>query len=65
MAIGRDPKNIRIGVINEEINLSNCPNYTYTHNNNCFLNDKMYGSCQLVYQLHKRTYKVVSLVQNK
>jgi len=58
MAIGRDPKNIRVGIINEEIDLRNCANYTYIHNNNCFLDEHMYGSCQLIYQLHKRTYKI-------
>lgn len=62
MAIGRDPKNIRIGIINDEIDFRSCANFTYKHNNNCFLNEKMYGSCQLIYQLHKRTYKIVSLV---
>ncbi|KAF0735964.1 ABC transporter G family member 23-like, partial [Aphis craccivora] len=58
MAIGRDPKNIRIGIINEEIDLRDCANFTYKHNNNCFLNEKIYGSCQLIYELHKRTYKI-------
>lgn len=62
MAIGRDPKNINIGIINEEIDLRNCIHFTYKHNNNCFLDEKMYGSCQLIYQLNKRTYKIVSLV---
>jgi len=59
MAIGRDPKNIRIGIINEEINLRDCANFTYNHNS-CLLNENIYGSCQLIYQLHKRTYKIVS-----
>ncbi|VVC25635.1 Hypothetical protein CINCED_3A008347 [Cinara cedri] len=58
MAIGSDPKNINIGIINEEIDFRNCVNFTYKHNNNCFLDDKMYGSCQLIYQLNKRTYKI-------
>jgi len=59
MAIGREPKNIRIGIINEEINLRDCANFTYKNNTNCFLNEKIYGSCQLINQLHKRTYKIV------
>lgn len=60
MAIGRDPKNINIGIINEETDFRNCANFTYRNSNNCFLDEKMYGSCQLIYQLRKRTYKVVS-----
>lgn len=62
MAVGRDPKNNRIGVINDEIDFRNCVNFTYKHNNKCFLDEKMYGSCQLIYQLHKRTYKIVSFI---
>lgn len=62
MAIGHDPNNIRIGIINEEIDFRNCANFTFKHSNNCFLKEKMYGSCQLIYQLHKRTYKIVSFV---
>lgn len=61
MAIGRDPKNIRIGVVNNEIDIKRCANYTFKHNNNCFLDEKMFGSCQIIYQLHKRSYKVVSI----
>ncbi|XP_050432061.1 ABC transporter G family member 23-like isoform X2 [Adelges cooleyi] len=57
MAIGRDPKNINIGVINDEIDLGSCANFTKV-NNNCFLDEQMYGSCQLIYQLHKRTYRI-------
>lgn len=60
MAIGRDPKNINIGIINEEMDLRSCPNFTYFNNDKCFLNETMYGSCQVIYQLHKRTYKIVS-----
>lgn len=62
MAIGHDPKNIKIGVVNNEIDIKHCANYTFKNNNNCFLDEKMYGSCQIIYQLHKRSYKVVSIV---
>lgn len=60
MVIGTKPKNIKLAVLNNEISLSHCLNYTFT---NCFMDeyDIPTLSCSYVHYLQKEHYQFVGI----